>query len=83
MAANDWLMQAVADQLRRPVERPAVVETTAWGAARLAGFQAGIYPPPGSAGLRRVERTFQPASDSTASDRLHAGWLRAIARVRG
>lgn len=82
MAANDWLMQQVADQLRRPVERPTVLETTAWGAARLAGFQAGVYPPPGSGSLRRVERTFLPANDGGEGDRLHAGWLDAIERVR-
>jgi glycerol kinase len=82
MAANDWLMQAVADQVQRPVERPAVLETTAWGAARLAGLHAGIYPPLGTPGLRRVERTFQPTADSGASDALHAGWLRAVTRVR-
>jgi glycerol kinase len=82
MAGNDWLMQTVADQLRLPVERPAVLETTAWGAARLAGLHAGIYPPLGDGSLRRVERTFAPAGDARESDRLHAGWLRAVARVR-
>jgi glycerol kinase len=82
MAANDWLMQTVADQVQRPVERPAVLETTAWGAARLAGLHAGVYPPLGTPGLRRVERIFQPTADTGASDALHAGWLRAVARVR-
>jgi glycerol kinase len=82
MAANDWLMQALADQLRLPVERPAVLETTAWGAARLAGLQAGVYPALRSEGFRRVERTFVPTGDATGSDRLHAGWLRAVERVR-
>jgi glycerol kinase len=82
MAVNDWLMQALADQLRLSVERPAVLETTAWGAARLAGAHAGVYPPVGVAGLRRVERTFVPHGDVEESDRLHAGWLRALARVR-
>lgn len=82
MAANDWLMQTVADQVQRPVERPAVVETTAWGAARLAGLHAGIYPSLGTPGLRRVERTFIPTFDTSESDRLHAGWLWAVERVR-
>jgi glycerol kinase len=82
MAANDWLMQALADQLRLSVERPAVLETTAWGAARLAGMHAGIYPPLGTPGFRRVERTFSPAANATACDHLHAGWLRAVERVR-
>jgi glycerol kinase len=82
MSANDWLMQTLADQLRLPVERPAVLETTAWGAARLAGMQAGLYPPLGAAWARRVERTFTPLADEARSDRLHAGWLRAVTRVR-
>ena len=82
MSANDWLMQAVADQVQRPVERPAVVETTAWGAARLAGLHAGIYPPLGTPGLHRVEQTFIPTFDTSESDRLHAGWLRAVERAR-
>jgi glycerol kinase len=82
MAANDWLMQTLADQLRIPVERPVVVETTAWGAARLAGMHAGIYPALGEKGVRRVERTFTPQEKPSVSDAQHGGWLRAMARVR-
>jgi glycerol kinase len=65
------------------VERPAVLETTAWGAARLAGLHAGIYPMLGEPGARRVEKTFSPSIGASASDALHEGWLRAIGRVRG
>lgn len=79
MAANDWLMQTVANQLRCTVERPAVLETTAWGAARLAGMQAGVYPPLGAADLRRVERVFEPAGND-ADERLYEGWRREIRR---
>ena len=82
MAANDWLMQMLADQLGLEVERPVVLETTAWGAARLAGLHAGVYPPLGAPGLRAVERSFSPKADSAKSDQLHAGWLRAVERVR-
>jgi glycerol kinase len=82
MSANDWLMQTLADQLRIPVERPAVLETTAWGAARLAGLHAGVYPALGTAWGRRVEQTFAPAENVAESDRLHAGWLAAVQRVR-
>jgi glycerol kinase len=82
MAANDWLMQTIADQLRISVERPVVVETTAWGAARLAGMHAGIYPALGEKGVRRVEQTFSPRASAAESDAQHQGWLRAIARVR-
>ena len=81
MAANAWLMQTVADQLRCTVERPVVLETTAWGAARLAGMQAGVYPPLGAPGLRLVERTFEPAGDAGAGDTLYEGWKRAVARA--
>ena len=81
MAANDWLMQVIADQVRVPVERPAVLETTAWGAARLAGMHVGAYPGLGSPGLRRVERVFSPVEDSVAGDALHAGWLQALKRL--
>jgi glycerol kinase len=82
MAANDWLMQTIADQLRIPVERPVVLETTAWGAARLAGMHAGIYPALGTKGVRRVERTFTASAAEGESDAHHRGWLKAIARVR-
>jgi glycerol kinase len=82
MAANDWLMQTVADQLRCTVERPVVLETTAWGAARLAGMQAGVYPPLGTPGLRQVERTFAPAG-TEAGERLYEGWKREVGRAEG
>jgi glycerol kinase len=82
MAANDWLMQVLAEQLQIPVERPVVVETTAWGAARLAGMHAGVYPALGEKGVRRVERTFTPHEAASVSNVQHEGWLRAIARVR-
>jgi glycerol kinase len=75
-------MQTIADQLRIPVERPVVLETTAWGAARLAGLHAGIYPPLGTGGMRRVERTFNARAAAAESDAQHVGWLRAFARVR-
>jgi len=80
MAANDLLMQTVADQLRCMVERPTVLETTAWGAARLAGMQAGVYPPLGVPGLRQVERAFEPAG-SEAGERLYEGWRREVGRA--
>jgi glycerol kinase len=82
MAANEWLMQTLADQLQLDVERPAVLETTAWGAARIAGMHAGIYPALGAPGARRVEKTFKPKVAAGDSDSLHEGWLRAIGRVR-
>ncbi len=47
MSASDWTMQCVADMIAAPVDRPAVLETTALGAGYLAGWQAGLYPAPG------------------------------------
>lgn len=82
MSENDWLMQRVADQLGVSVERPAVVETTAWGAARLAGIHAGVYPALGEGSLRQVDRTFSPGGDRVSADRDHAGWLAAVKRAR-
>jgi glycerol kinase len=83
MVVNDWLCQFLADMLDRPVERPAVVETTALGAAYLAGLAAGVY---GSldeiASAWRLERRFEPAMSGTERERLLVGWRRAVARVR-
>ncbi|HWL62024.1 MAG TPA: glycerol kinase GlpK [Steroidobacteraceae bacterium] len=83
MVVNDWLVQHLADILRVPVVRPAVVETTALGAAFLAGLQAGIY---GSlddiAALWRAERRFEPQMPVARADALHAAWRDAVARLR-
>jgi glycerol kinase len=81
MSENDWLLQVIAEQLRIPVERPAVLETTAWGAARLAGLQAGIYPALGAPGFRRVERRFTAVGERAVADALHDGWRGAVARA--
>ncbi|MGD9508625.1 MAG: glycerol kinase GlpK [Geminicoccaceae bacterium] len=83
MVANDWLCQFLADMLEQPVERPAVIETTALGAAYLAGLAAGVY---GSlddiAGAWRLERRFEPSMAAAERNQLLAGWRRAVARVR-
>ena len=82
--AGDLVCQLVADALDRSVERPANRETTAFGAAALAGLAVGFWSGPAEiAGLRRVERRFEPSA--SAADRAIArrGWLRAVSRVRG
>ena len=83
MVVNDWLCQFLADMLDRPVERPAVVETTALGAAYLAGLAAGVY---GSldevAAAWRLDRRFEPAMAAGDRQRLLDGWRRAVERVR-
>ena len=76
-AANDWLMQFQADVLGVPVERPASVETTALGAAALAGVSAGIWPDADSFVAPRGRRRFEPSTSPAARDGL-AGWQRAV-----
>ena len=82
MTENDWLMQFLADVLDMPVERPTVTETTALGAARLAGLGAGLYSSPHDlAGQWRLDRRFEPAMPAGTRERLLAGWDDAVARV--
>jgi len=83
MAASAVTMQFLADILGAPVERPAVMETTALGAAYLAGLQAGVCPEPEVfSGRWRAERRFTPEMDAATRDRKWAGWQDAIRRVR-
>jgi glycerol kinase len=83
MVVNDWLCQFLADMLDRPVERPAVVETTALGAAYLAGLAAGLYGSPEEvAGAWWLDRRFEPTMPAGERQRLLEGWRRAVARVR-
>ncbi len=81
-AANDFLMQFQADILGVPVDRPALVETTAAGAAYLAGLGAGVWRGADElAGVRRRERLFVPQMAAEERERLYEGWRRAVARV--
>ena len=82
MVANDWLCQALCDIVGLPVERPKVLETTALGAAYLAGRQAGIYG--GFDAFRRVwslDRRFEPMMDARTRRALTAGWDDAVKRT--
>jgi glycerol kinase len=82
MAASDLTMQFVADILAAPVDRPGVMETTALGAAYLAGYAAGVCPDlPGFAARWRCERRFEPQMDATMRERKWAGWRDAVART--
>jgi glycerol kinase len=83
MVASDWTMQFLSDLLGAPVDRPAVLETTALGAAYLAGLQAGLLPPPGAAGAThwRLERRFTPAMPREEAARRHALWRDAVRRT--
>jgi glycerol kinase len=83
-SANDLLCQIQADQVGVPVERPATVETTALGAAFLAGLGAGVWD--STDDLRetwRLDRRFEPALDRPTADAAHARWTRAVERSRG
>ncbi|MFN3672848.1 MAG: glycerol kinase GlpK [Bosea sp. (in: a-proteobacteria)] len=82
MVASDWTMQRLADILGLPIDRPAVLETTALGAAYLAGLDAGLLPEPDRfADLWRLERRFSPAMAQTERDRKVAGWRDSVRRT--
>jgi glycerol kinase len=79
MAVSDWTMQRLADLLDAPVDRPMIQETTALGAAYLAGLAAGVYPEPAKfADTWRLERRFKPAMSAATRERKLAGWARAV-----
>jgi glycerol kinase len=82
-AANNALMQFQADLLRTKVVRPHTTETTALGAAYLAGLAVGFWKSRGEiAALWRAGRTFHPAAPSATMEKLAAGWHRAVARAK-
>ena len=81
-AANDFLMQFQADLLGVPVDRPVVLDTTATGAALLAGRGVGIWNDVDRLRrLRRRERLFEPQMTPETRDQLCAGWKTAVSRV--
>ncbi len=83
MVVNDWLTQCLADVLQMPTVRPQTVETTALGAAFLAGLQVGVYTSLDDiAALWQAERRFEPRMSAERADALYAGWQDAVARVR-
>jgi glycerol kinase len=82
MAISDWTMQFLADILPAAVECPALLETTAWGAAYAAGLGRGIYPDIETATARwRPERRFLPHMSETDRLERYAGWRRAVGGV--
>ena len=83
-AANDMLCQLQADQLGLPVERPEIVETTALGAAFLAGLGTGVWE--STDDLHEtwaLERRFEPVADRSKADAAHARWRDAVERSKG
>jgi glycerol kinase len=84
MVASDWTMQCLADILDAPVERPVIQETTALGAAWLAGHKAGVWPDAaGFARLWKLQRGFKPQLAAPERERKYAGWQRAVRTVLG
>ncbi len=84
MVVNDWLMQYLADILDVQVDRPVVTETTALGAAYLAGLQTGIYGSTDEIARNwQCEATFKPQMAVDQRDEALRGWQRAVAAVRG
>jgi len=83
MVVNDPLMQRLADTVGAPVERPKVTETTALGAAFLAGLQAGLWPSLDALSATwALDRAFKPGEGTASRDRRYAGWQDAVRRVR-
>ena len=82
-AVNNLLMQFQADILDRPIVRPVDIETTALGAAYLAGLATGFWKSTAEVeSFWRAERRFEPALDESTRDRLFSGWKDAVARCR-
>jgi glycerol kinase len=82
MTANDWVLQGLADILGAPVDRPRILETTALGAAWLAGMGAGLYPGPDEfARGWALDRRFEPAMDEALREAKYAGWRDAVSRT--
>ncbi len=82
MAANNWLLQFLSDMTRVQVQRPACIETSALGAAYLAGLQVGIYASLDEiAQLWEMNASFSPVMTKDVRDVLCAGWSRAVGRT--
>jgi glycerol kinase len=82
MVASDWTMQRLSDILGAPVDRPSILETTALGAAYLAGLQSGLYPEPQAFAARwALDRRFSAVMDADTRARKIAAWRDAVRRT--
>ncbi len=82
MSASDWTMQCLADILDAPVDRPKIMETTAMGAAYLAGLQAGLLPPPEKfSKIWKCERRFTPKMKAAELKLRVSGWDEAVRKL--
>ncbi|MCY4542866.1 MAG: glycerol kinase GlpK [Rhodobacteraceae bacterium] len=82
MAANNWVVQAISDQLNAPVDRPEFTETTALGAAYLAALQCGIVASlEDISGMWRLERRFTPKMSDSQRSAAYTRWQECVART--
>ena len=82
-SVSDIMMQIQADLIRTSVNRPQMVETTAIGAAYLAGLAVGFWKSTDEISkIRKVDKVFEPKMITDERDRLYKGWLRAVERSR-
>ena len=82
MVANDWMVQSLSDILQAPVDRPEVIETTALGAAWLAGMHIGLYPDlEDFSKTWALDRQFTPEMSREAAEDRYAGWRDAVGRT--
>ena len=81
--ANNYLMQFQADILGDPVERPAVIESTALGAAAMAGIYAGLWKKENLKKIRKINRIFKPSVKGDKREKLYTGWKKAVGRTTG
>ena len=82
-SANDFLMQFQADILNASVVRPGIIESTALGAAMLAGRAVGVWTDSQLSSLQSASREFRPIMDGAQRERLTRQWHRAIERASG
>jgi glycerol kinase len=81
--ANNILMQFQADILGSEVERPEVIESTALGAAYLAGIQAGLWKKEDIVKNRKIQKRFVPQMEASVREKLYKGWQKAVERTKG
>ncbi len=82
MVVNNWLLQSLADLTGLPVDRPELTETTALGAAYLAGLAVGVWPDTATlTQLWRCDKHIEPQMPAASREALYAGWIEAVGRV--
>jgi len=80
-AANDFLMQFQANMLDVAVERPEVIESTALGAAYMAGLQTGFWQKEDIRSSRKIDKIFHPEMDNNLREKLYSGWKKAVGKA--